>query len=169
MLDSHIRFSDKYFETLNASESAIYAGFSVDTARQQGWQLLQREDVQEYLSKLKAEASEKTGVSKERWLKELAELGFSNIQDFIETNNTIKDISSIDRSKASSVSSIKKTVTEGDFGIKEVVEFKLHDKLNALDKLGRHLGFFEKDNEQSKLNISMPIINIIKPTDDKES
>lgn len=69
MLESHIRFTDKYFETLNASLSAEFAGFSKETARQQGWQLLQREDVQERLQQLKAEYAEKAGLSKE-WVLE---------------------------------------------------------------------------------------------------
>src|SRR5215216_3537736 len=65
MQDNHIRFADKYFETLNASLSAEYAGFSKETARQQGWQLLQREDIQEYLQKMRAEYAENAGVSKQ--------------------------------------------------------------------------------------------------------
>ena len=47
MQENHKRFADKYFETLNGSESAIYAGFSEDTARQKAWQLLQRDDIQD--------------------------------------------------------------------------------------------------------------------------
>lgn len=165
MLDSHKRFADKYFETLNGSLSAEFAGFSPDTARQQAWQLLQRDDVQEYLLQLKIDSENQTGITRIKWLNELKEVGFSNIQDFIESGNSIKDISSIDRDKAASVSSVKKTVIESEFGTKEIVEFKLHNKLDALDKIGRHLGYFEKDNDQSKPKVTN-VINLgsgIKP------
>lgn len=157
MQENHIRFADKYFETLNAKESAIYAGFSADTAKQGGYQLLQREDIQDYLAKLKEEAERKHGITKDKWLSELAISGFSNIQDFIDSGNTVRDISTIERDKASAVSSIKKTVIEGEFGVKETVEFKLNDKLAALDKIGRHLGYFEKDNAQSKPDINVSL------------
>jgi len=154
MQENHIRFADKYFETLNASESAIYAGFTKDAARQSGYQLLQREDIQDYLAKLKAESSEKHGISKEKWLSELSVLGFSNIQDYIGIENSINDISQIDPVKAKAVSSVKKSITEFEGGGKTVVEFKLYDKLSALDKIGKHFGYFEKDNSQSA-----PVIN----------
>jgi hypothetical protein len=69
MQENHKRFADKYFETLNAKESAIYAGFSVDNAKSIGWQLLQREDISNYLSELKEEYSIKSGITKE-WVME---------------------------------------------------------------------------------------------------
>lgn len=65
MQENHKRFADKYFETLNGKESAIYAGFSEDTAKQQAWQLLQREDISEYIAALKAEYAEKSGITKD--------------------------------------------------------------------------------------------------------
>lgn len=165
MKEQHKRFADKYFETLNASLSAEFSGFSEETARQQGWQLLQREDVQEYLTELRTKSEVRHSISKDRWLSELEAVGFSNIQDFISDSNNIKDFSKLPEYKAKAVSSIKKSVTEFDGGEKVVTEFKLHDKLNALDKIGRHFGYFEKDNDQSKANTTN-IINLgggIKP------
>jgi phage terminase small subunit len=159
MTEQKKRFADKYFETLNGSKSAVYAGYSESTSRQIAYNLLQEPEVEEYLTKLREKYELKTGITKEKWLNELAEVGFSNIQDFIEDSNNIKDISKIEKSKAASVSSVKKTVIEGEFGTKEVVEFKLHDKLNALEKIGRHLGYFEKDNEQLKSQ-TQNIINL---------
>jgi phage terminase small subunit len=97
MNENHKRFADKYFETLNASQSAIYAGFSEDTSRQQGWQLLQREDVQNYLSKLKAEYSEKSGITKE-WVmtrfKDISDDAFS-LKDFGGANKATEMLGKI--------------------------------------------------------------------------
>lgn len=161
MQENHKRFADKYFETLNAKDSAIFAGFSVDTAKQQGWQILQREEVQEYLAGLRLKSEAKHLISRDRWLSELEAVGFSNIQDFISDGNNIKDFSKLPEQKTKAVLSVKKTVLEFNGGEKHTVEFKLHDKLNALDKIGRHFGYFEKDNEQVKQQ--PPIINIINP------
>lgn len=97
MQENHKRFADKYFETLNAKESAIYAGFSVDTAKQIGWQLLQRDEIQEYLSKLRKEYQEKTGVTKE-WIinrfKDVSDDSFS-LKDFASTNKATEMLGKI--------------------------------------------------------------------------
>ena len=61
------RFADKYFETLKGSESAIYAGYSEATARQIAHNLLQEPAVEGYLSGLRAEYAEKSGISKQ-WI-----------------------------------------------------------------------------------------------------
>lgn len=154
MTEQRRRFADRYFETLNATQSAIYAGYSDISAKSQASQLLDEEEIQEYLSDLRLKSEIKHGISKDRWLSELEAVGFSNIQDFISDGNNIKDISKLPEYKAKAVGSIKKTVVEFEGGERSTVEFKLLDKLSALDKIGRHFGYFEKDNDQSK-----PIIN----------
>jgi hypothetical protein len=45
----------------------------------------------------------------------------------------------------------------------------MYDKLKALDALGRHIGLFERDNNQKK-NESVNIINLgggVKPKEDE--
>lgn len=97
MQENHKRFADKYFETLNAKESAIYAGFSVDTAKQQGWQILQREEVQEYLSTLRADYTEKSGINKE-WVmtrfKDISDTSFETA-DFSSSNKATEMLGKI--------------------------------------------------------------------------
>lgn len=124
MQDNHIRFADKYFETLNATKSAIYAGFSEDTAKQQGWQLLQRQDVQEYLEKLRAEYAEKSSISKE-WIVE-----------------RFKDIS--DRCVQA------EPVLDRDGNETGEYRFDSSGANKATEMLGKIIGVFEKDNDQSK-------------------
>lgn len=170
MQDNHIKFADKYFETGNASESAIYAGFSADTAKQSGYQVLIRDDVQEYLSKLRKEYQEKTGINKESVLNEYRKIAFSDVRKILTVDGGLKSIDDIDDDTAGAIAGIESFDVEADgekLGTNRKI--RLHDKLKALEALSKHLGLFEKDNEQSKLNISTPIINIIKPTYDKES
>lgn len=170
MTELQKRFADRYFETLNGCQSAIFAGYSEATARQKAYELLQDKEIEEYLSELRAKSEAKHGISKDRWLSELEAIGFSNVQDFISDSNNIKDFSKLPEQKTKAVSSIKKTVLEFEGGEKHTVEFKLHDKLNALDKIGRHFGYFEKDNDQSKAVTT--IINLgggIKPDNTEET
>lgn len=141
MQDNHIKFADKYFETLNASQSAIYAGFSEDTARQQGWQILQREDVQEYLQKLRDEYSEKSGITKQ-WVIDR----FKNISDNCVQAEPVFD---------------NKGMPTGEY------RFDSSGANKATEMLGKIIGVFEKDNEQNKSVVALPIINIINPNADK--
>lgn len=127
MQDNHIRFADKYFETLNATKSAIYAGFSEDTAKQQGWQLLQREDVQEYLEGLRSEYAENAGISK-AWVVE-----------------RFKDIS--DRCVQAEPVMIKQDgvwIESGEY------QFDSSGANKATEMLGKIIGVFEKDNSQKE-------------------
>lgn len=144
MQDNHIKFADKYFETLNASESAIYAGFSEATSKQSGYQVLQREDVQEYLAKLRAEYAEKSGVTK-AWVIER----FKSISDRCMTVEPvmIKDGS--------------EWVESGEF------QFDSSGANKSTEMLGKIIGIFEKDNLQSKIELPKTIsIEIVKPKDE---
>jgi len=133
MKENHQRFADKYFETLNAKESAIYAGFSEDTAKQQGWQLLQREDIQEYLTVLRAEMAEKSGITK-AWVME-----------------RFKDIS--DRCMTAEPVMIK---VDGQWVESGEYQFDSSGANKATESLGKIIGVFEKDNSQSA-----PVVNNI--------
>jgi phage terminase small subunit len=146
MQENHQRFADKYFETLNGKESAIYAGFSEDTAKQQAWQLLQREDIQEYLQSLRAEYAEKAGISKQ-WIIER----FKTISDRCIQEEPVID---------------KRGIPTGEF------QFDSAGANTATAHLGKIIGVFEKDNEQVRPNISIPapvVYNQVPPLADSEN
>lgn len=155
------RFCEEYIIDLNATKAAIRAGYSEKTAYSIGQENLTKPEIIERLSELRADISENNGKLIQRVIDELVKVGFSNIQDYIGQGNTIVDMSEIDENKARAVSSIKKSLTEfgtpDNPGIKTVVEFKLWDKISALEKLGRHLGIFEADNKQksSVINVNL--------------
>lgn len=161
------RFCEEYIKDLNGTQAAIRAGYSAKTAKEQSSQLLTKPNVQNFLSELKQSLSSKNEGLAQQVIDELKKLGFANIQDYIESENEIKDLTKIDRDKAAAVESIKKTVTEfgsngESSGKKTSIQFKLYDKISALEKLGRHLGIFELDNQQKA-----PVINV-NITDDDE-
>lgn len=146
MQENHIRFADKYFETLNAKDSAIYAGFSEATAKQIGYNLLQRDDIQEHLEKLRAEYSEKSGITKE-WIIER----FKTISDRCIQEEPVLD---------------KDGNPTGEY------RFDSSGANNATAHLGKIIGVFEKDNEQKKPEISLPapvIYNSAPPLSDSEN
>lgn len=150
MQENHKRFADKYFETLNAKESAIYANFSVDTAKQIGYNLLQREDIQEYLSELRKEASEKSGITRE-WV-----IGrFKSISDRCMQAEPV-----MVRDGKEWVQAIDEETGEGIF------QFDSAGANVSTAHLGKIIGIFEKDNEQSRIKIPETIhVKVHKPED----
>lgn len=148
------RFCQEYVIDLNGTQAAIRAGYSARTANEQAAQLLAKLSIQAFVKKLQKGISKRLEVSADKVVQELAKIGFCNIQDYIETGNSTKDLSGIERDTAAPISSIKVTKTTGGKGEgaweQEAVEFKLHNKVSALETLGKHLGIFEKDNSQKK-------------------
>lgn len=162
MLDQHIRFTDKFFECLNATESAIYAGFNEGAAKQEGWRLLQRDDVQEYLQRLRAELAEKTGISQQKVLSEIARIAFADIRNYYKGDNQLIPVIDLDDSAAAALSSLKtfeEFTPDGDT-IGTSKEIKLYSKLDALEKLARHLGLYAKDNSQIKPELILPEVKV---------
>lgn len=156
------RFCQEYIIDLNGTQAAVRAGYSAKTANEQSARLLANVSIQDCISTLQRKLSDKLEITSERVLGELAKVAFSNIQDYLEDDNTIADLSQLPRDTAAAVESIKKTSTEwgtGDKGgTKTYISFKLYDKIAALEKLGKHLGIFEMDNKQKAT-----VINVLRP------
>ncbi len=162
MTEQRKRFADKYFETMHATQSAVFAGYSEVSARSQASQLLADPEVQEYLQKLRAEYAEKSGITKEKWLDEIRKVAFSNISELYSSADALLAIKQVDDNTIGAVSSIKTRELIGNDGVSvgSIVEVKMYDKLRALELAGKHLGFFEKDNNQKKTDITVtPVIS----------
>lgn len=158
MLEQHQRFADKYFETLNGAESARYAGFAESSARAEASRLLDRQDVQEYLQRLRLILAEKTGISQQKVLNEIAKIAFSDIRNYYEGDGQLKNIVDLDDNEAAALASIKSfEEIEPRSGMVLGVnkEIKIYDKLAGLEKLARHLGLYKEDNSQKSTPIQL--------------
>lgn len=158
MTEAVRRFCDRYFETLNGTQSAIYAGFSENTARSQASQMLDTDEVQAYLDKLRAVLAEKTGISQQKVLNEIAKIAFSDIRNYYQDDNQLKPICDLEDNEAAALSSVK-SYEENLPGTSVVIgmnkEIKLYDKLAGLEKLARHLGMYKEDNKQKAQPIQL--------------
>ena len=126
--------------------------------------MLTKVNVWAEIRKLRAEQSERTGITADMVLKELAKLGFSNMSDYAtwgESGVTLTDSDILTEEQTACISEVSETITK-DGG---TIKFKLHDKKAALELLGRHLGIFEKDNKQSRAVIVYKITEINIPDD----
>lgn len=164
-------FVKEYLVDLNATQAAIRAGYSAKTAEVIGHENLRKPKIAEAIEKAMDKRSERTEITADRVLQELAKIGFANISDYLRVNTAervvdykeveddegnitrtpvfgmvqsveVFDTDDVDRVKLDAVAEIKET--------KEGISLKLHDKVSALEKMGRHLGMF-KDSVKVEL------------------
>ena len=136
-------FCEEYLIDLNATQAAIRAGYSVDSAGSIGSELLKKPD---------------------RVLRELGRIAFVDPSDVIDTNTAeVKpDASPDDRAVIAGVKvkygPHKDFDEEGEPIIEQAIEreVRLCDKLKALELCGRHLGMF-KDNPDSAAPVTVVI------------
>lgn len=135
------RFIEEYLFDLNATQAAIRAGYSVDSAYSIGNENLKKPEIKSSIDKAIAERSRRTGINTDRVLRELGKIAFMNPADVINLDTaTVKEEAT--REDTACIQSIKiKTIPTEDGDITER-EIKTYDKLKALELCGKHLGMW---------------------------
>lgn len=171
LTDRQKRFCDEYLIDLNATQAAIRAGYSEKRPSEQAYQLLQKATVQEYIQKRQADRVERTEISQDDVVKELANIAFSNVTDYvkvvekemhIEVEGKLVPVYDEDGNPAKykTVEPIlTDELTEQQKKALAVIQkgrdgfiIKTYDKLQALEKLGKHLGMWNnKENESTEM------------------
>ena len=73
------RFCTEYIIDLNATQAAIRAGYSSKTANRIASENLSKPDIQRKIQELQQERAERTEITQDKVLKELAGIGFAPI------------------------------------------------------------------------------------------
>lgn len=147
------RFVEEYLIDLNATQAAIRAGYSPDTAGSIGAENLKKPEIKNRIDKAMAERSKRTGINQDRVLQELARIGFAKITDVVDPD-TAKIKTDASEDDLACIQSIK--IKPNEFGTER--EVKLYDKKSALVDLGKHLGMFKDRLEldaDMELNITI--------------
>ena len=153
MTNKQKRFIEEYLIDFNATQSAIRAGYWVNSADKIGTELLGKTSIKKAIEKALAERSRRTGITQDRVIQELARVAFVNFNDVVDENGEIKSDASAD--DLACVESYK--VENGDSinGRSSKREVKLASKLKALELLGKHLGMF---SDKFDVNMNLPVI-----------
>lgn len=147
----------------NVAQAAIRAGYTPAAARNTGYRLMQREDVQRWIAEAQSKTMAKLEITRDSVIEELAKLAFSNPMDFgrIENGQFIVDLSQATRDQFAAVTELtarKRTVGAGDDArVEHETKLKLANKREALVDIGRHLGIF-RDDGGSELTVVFNIL-----------
>lgn len=153
------KFCLEYCKTGRKKESAIYAGYSAKSAQTTAWDLLSKPIVKNEIERIKSNIMESAGISALAVAMELKSIAFSSMAGMFENWLRVKDFEKLSPEQKRSISDIK--VTQKTFnGIKEdIVQFKLHDKLKALEMLSKMFGLNEPEKLMQSVEIkSIPVI-----------
>lgn len=130
MTDQQKKFADQYCKQHNATKAAISAGYSETSARSQASQLLALDEIALYIEHKLSAISKEAEVDATWVLKR-----FKTISDRCMQEEPVLD---------------KEGQPTGEY------RFDSSGANNATAHLGKIIGVFEKDNEQSKINLSIP-------------
>lgn len=152
------RFCEEYLVDLNATQAAIRAGYSVESAGSIGSENLTKPEIRARIETAMAERSKRTGINADRVLRELGRIAFVNPKDVLDLQTAEVKPDTSDDDLAVIAGMKVKYVPHKDFDengdpvIEQAIEreVKLCDKLKALELCGRHLGMF-KDNPEAKV------------------
>lgn len=167
-------FIAEYLVDLNASRAymASHPGVKDTTARTEGCKLLANPNVQERIAAERAKTAQRLEITREEWLSELVGIFRADVNELIQYRRlcceacwTLAGSPTRDPNPECSecrgegrgdvliadtrkLSPAARALYAGVKITKEGLEVKMHSKLDAAEKIGRHLGFYEKDNEQ---------------------
>jgi len=137
-------FVAEYLTDLNATQAAIRAGYSPQTAEQQGARLLKNVKVASAVQAELAKRSERTRLKADAVIEELRWIAFANISDYVAWNHEKVIFLNSQKMAPEALSAVAQVSYDRNGG----VQVKLHDKIAALDKLMKHLGKYAPERHE---------------------
>lgn len=135
------RFVAEYLIDLNATQAAIRAGYSPKTAEIIGHENLRKPKIDAAIQKAMNRREKRVEVSQDRVVTELARVAFGDLRGAVTWGPdgvTLVSSKDLTEDEAAAISEVAETVTK-DGGSTRI---KRHDKIKALELLGKHLGMF---------------------------
>lgn len=157
----HEAVCQEYIKDLNqtAAYSRVYGKKSTEnTTEAAASRLFSNVKVKQRIEELMQKREKRTQVSQDYVVKKLLEITESDITDVMNINSngvSFKDIESLPKEIKSTIQSVSENIRMDGGGTQGL---KLHDKMKALELLGRHLGMF-KDKVEMEVTSHKSIID----------
>lgn len=157
--DKQKLFCEHYLISFNATQAAIKAGYSKNSAYSQAHDLLKKPEIQKYLQSKKERIAAKLEITQERTMQEIGRIAFSDIRKILTARNTIIPIASLDDDTAAALSSLQVDElyagSEGQkYWVGQSKKIRMYDKTKALEMLAKHFGIYQ---EQGPVSLSVKI------------
>jgi phage terminase small subunit len=156
------RFVEEYLVDLNATQAYLRAGYKAkneNIAGVEAFKLLRNPKIEESVRLAMENRSKRTEITQDRVLQELAKIGFADIKNYLSFNTALTTVGYDDKGERivdyATVVQLKDSEEVDGAVISEIslkdgaLKFKLHDKMKALQDIGRHLGMFTDKVEHS--------------------
>lgn len=143
--DRETKFCHEYvvdFMGSKAARRAGYSGGSGNAARQYAWKLRQNPEIQALIEDLTADHLEQLGITKERVLREMAAIAFSDVREMLTFDGKVSDPDEWSDETAAAVASYERVS-------KNSRKIKLWNKTAALEQIAKHLGIVRDNVEHS--------------------
>lgn len=181
-------FVDEYLIDFNGTRAykVAYANVKKDeTAAAASARLLRNVKVQARIQERMKERQKRVEITQDRVIMELARIGFANVTDYanvveetveeerpvfnddgevVDHITVVRNIKRVDIEPTTDLDADRRAALSEIKETKQGIEIKLHDKVKALELLGRHLGMFT-DNVNLTGIVGVQIIDNI-PDDD---
>ncbi len=157
------RFVQEYLVDLNATQAAIRAGYSKKSAQEQSSRMLSNAMVSAAVEAGHDRLAELVKVRQYEIVREFKKIGFADMRDFSKWGPggvTLTKSEELTPEQAACVAEVSQTVTENGGTIK----FRLHNKIDALNSLAKHLGMFPSKVEQPSVQVPVQFNIDISPT-----
>ncbi len=165
LTDRQAAFVREYLVDMIATKAAIRAGYSPESARTEGWRLLNNADVAAVIDKTRRERGDRLDVRADDVVKELSRIAFGDITKVVSWNDTTGltyvPSEDLDNETTPSIAEVSDKTTESKSGTKREQRVKLHDKTRALELLGKHLGMFKADDAGDQATTLLRVIDVL--------
>lgn len=166
-----IRFCKEFMVDFHPNKALlraqVYGSQKPSVNKQLAATILNKEPVQTYLAHLKAEMGLNTGVTAERVLTEIAKIAFQDVRELVTMkggNMAFRDLD--DMANTAAIKDIDISAMSGDFATDgKIAKLKTHDKMKALEMLGRHCALFTDNvnltNNGKDMPASAPMVKVV--------
>jgi phage terminase small subunit len=150
MTPKQARFVEEYLVDLNATQAFIRAGYTArgNAAEVNAARLLRKAQVQSAISEAMQARRQRTEVTADRVVKELARLAFLDPGKLFNADGAPLRVADLDEDTRRALAGLDVVaVGNSDVGVGQVLKLKLADKPRVLELLMRHLGMFTEKIE----------------------